>query len=111
MQPVLEIRKVHEHSYTYSVRGPKSSAGGLPPDCYVDGGQTSFAACLYDASQALKVYFPRVYIRYQGHCMGEIEVNRLRECAEFIAQQLKAEYLRRGVPVSPVAAMASTVAG
>ena len=110
MQPVLEFIQRHERSYTYSVRAPQKSA--VPTEaCYVDRGLTSLAACVFDAAQALSHNFPRVYIRYQGQCMGEIEVNRLRACSEFIAQQLKAEYLRRGVPVSPVAATASTVAG
>ena len=95
MQPVLEIRKVHEFSYAYSVRGPKSAARALPPDCYVDGGQTSFAACLYDASQALKVYFPRVYIRYQGVCVGEHYLQRLQTQSPEIARELLANYLHR----------------
>lgn len=95
MQPVLEIRKVHEHSYTYSVRGPKSAANVLPPACYVDGGQTSFAACLYDASQALKVYFPRVYIRYQGICVGEHFLQRLQTQSPELARELLANHLER----------------
>ena len=105
MQPVLEIRKVHEHSYAYSVRGPKSSAGALPPACYVDGDQTSFAACLYDASQALKVYFPRVYIRYQGVCVGEHFLQRLQTQSPGLARELLATYLeRQGALTVPVPA-------
>lgn len=95
MQPVLEIRKVHEHSYVYSVRGPKSAVNALPAACYVDGGHTSFAACLYDASQALKVYFPRVYIRYQGICVGEHFLQRLQTQSAGLARELLATYLAR----------------
>ena len=110
MQPVLEFIQRHERSYTYSVRAAQKSA--VPTEaCYVDRGLTSLAACVFDAAQALSHNFPRVYIRYQGHCMGEIEVNRLRACSEFIAQQLKAEYLRRAAPVSSGAATESTLSG
>jgi hypothetical protein len=105
MQPVLEIRRLHEHSYAYSVRGPKSAAGALPADCYVDGGQTSFSACLYDASQALKVYFPRVYIRYQGVCVGEHFLQRLQTQPQGLARELLANYLeRQGTSTAPMPA-------
>ncbi len=110
MQPVLEFIQRHERSYTYSVRAQQKSA--LPMEaCYVDRGLTSLAACVFDAAQALSHNFPRVHVRYQGECMGEIEVSRLRACSEFIAQQLKAEYLRRGVPASAVAAGPSIAVG
>lgn len=92
MQPVLEIRRIHARSYVYSVRGPKSAAGALPTACYVDGGHTSFEACLYDASQALKVYFPRVYIRYQDVCVGEHFLQRLQTQSPSLARELLERY-------------------
>jgi hypothetical protein len=110
MQPVLEFIQRHERSYTYSVRAAQKSAVPMEA-CYVDRGLTSLAACVFDAAQALSHNFPRVYVRYQGQCMGEIEVSRLRACSEFIAQQLKAEYLRRSTTVPPAVAAASAVAG
>lgn len=101
MQPVLEIRKLHKHSYAYSVRAPKS-AGVLPAACYVDGDQTSFAACLFDASQALHAYFPRVYIRYQGLCVGEHFLQRLHTQPQSLARELLADYMdRQGIPSAP----------
>ncbi|RZL61458.1 MAG: hypothetical protein EOP81_16585 [Variovorax sp.] len=104
MQPVLEVRKLGERSYVYSVRAPKS-AGSLPAACYVDGDQTSFAACLYDASQALKVYFPRVYIRYQGVCVGEHFLQRLQTQSQGLARELLATYLQlQGAPSASVPA-------
>lgn len=105
MQPVLEFIQRHERSYTYSVRAPQTSAVQSEA-CYVDRGLTSLAACVFDAAQALSHNFPRASICYQGLCMGEMEVSRLRACSEFIAQQLKAEYARRSVsePAVPVAA-------
>ena len=101
MQPVLEFIQRHERSYTYSVRAPQKSAA-LREAAYVDRGLTSLAACVFDAAQALSHNFPRAHVRYQGLCMGEIEVSRLRACSEFIAQQLKAEYARRSASESAV---------
>lgn len=105
MQPVLEFIQRDERSYTYSVRSPHKGAA-LREACYVDRGLTSLAACVFDAAQALSHNFPRAFVHYQGLCMGEIEVSRLRACSEFIAQQLMAEYARRSEsePVLPVAA-------
>lgn len=97
MQPVLEFIQRHERSYSYSIRATHKSTAPREA-CYVDRGLTSLAACLFDAAQALSHNFPHVHICYQGLWMGEMEVSRLRACSEFIAQQLKAEYLRRSVP-------------
>lgn len=110
MQPVLEFIQRHERSYTYSVRAAQKSTVPMEA-CYVDRGLTSLAACVFDAAQALSHNFPRVYISYQGLCMGEIEVSRLRACSEFVAQQLKAEYLRRDVPTSALADAPSIAVG
>lgn len=97
MQPVLEFVRRHERSYTYSIRAPQIS-DTIPVACYVDRGLTSLAACVFDAAQALSVNFPKVYIRYQGQCMGEMEVKRLALCAESIARELMREHQRRGLP-------------
>lgn len=92
MQPVLEIRKLGERAYTYTVRAP-GPAGELPSEaCDVDLGLTSFADCLRDAAGAL-TYFPRVYIRYEGLCVGEQAVLRLVRQSEAVAGELLADYL------------------
>ncbi|MBB1602663.1 MULTISPECIES: hypothetical protein [unclassified Variovorax] len=101
MQPVLEFIQRHERSYTYSIRAPRHG-GPVPPACYVDRGLSSLSACVFDAAQALSVNFPKVYIRYQGLCMGEMDVSRLATCADLVAAELMAEYGRREVPESAV---------
>lgn len=94
MQPVLELVKRQTTSYTYSVRAPRSG-GVLPASCYVDGGFGSLAACLSDAAEAFSPYFTRVYVRYQGLCVGEHMVMRLRAQPEALAEHLVQEYHRR----------------
>lgn len=94
MQPVLEIVKRHAHSYTYSVRGPRSG-GVLPASCYVDGGFPTLAQCLSDAAEAFSPYFPRVYVRYQGLCVGEHMVMRLRAQPAALAEHLVQEHERK----------------
>ena len=91
MQPVLEIVKRHAKSFTYSVRAPRSG-GVLPVSCYVDGGFASFAECLSDAAEAFSPYFSRVYVRFQGLCVGEHMVMRLRAQPEALADHLVQEY-------------------
>ncbi len=104
MQPVLEIRKLADQSFTYSVRAPRSH-GMLPQACYVDGGHPTLEACLLDASLALRAYFPRVYIRYQGLCVGEHELLRLNSAPVAVARELLANHLNRtGVPAAPMPA-------
>jgi hypothetical protein len=102
LQPVLEFSKRHEHSYTYAIHASRKSVM-LPEACYVDRGLPSLAACVSDAAQALSVNFPRVYLRYQGVGMGEVEVGRLGMCAEAVAQELMTEYQRRGLPQGAIA--------
>ena len=96
MQPVLEIVKRHARSFTYSVRGPRSG-GVLPASCYFYGGFCTFAECLSDAAEASSPYFARVYVRYQGLCVGEHTVMQLRVQPEALAEHLVQEYLRRRV--------------
>ncbi|MDM0104004.1 hypothetical protein QTH97_03620 [Variovorax sp. J22R24] len=91
MQPVLEIRKLGERSYTYTVRAPRSAGEAPPKACYVDLGLTSFADCLRDAAEAL-TYFSRVYIRYEGLCVGVQTVVRLENQPDTVAGELLADY-------------------
>lgn len=91
MQPVLEIRKLGERSYTYTVRAPRMPGEPPPEACYVDLGLTSFSDCLRDAAGAL-TYFPRVYIRYEGLCVGEQNVLRLGSQADAVVRELMAAY-------------------
>ncbi|MDM0072779.1 hypothetical protein QTH90_00170 [Variovorax sp. J2P1-59] len=101
MQPVLEIRKLGERSYTYTVRAPRSAGEAPPKACYVDLGLTSFADCLRDAAQAL-TYFSRVYIRYEGLCVGQQMVMRLESQPDAVVGELLADYARQtDVPPAP----------
>ncbi len=92
MQPVLEIRKLGEHSYTYTVRATGPAGAPEPEACYVDRGLTSFPDCLRDAAEAL-TYFASVDIRYEGLCVGEQAVSRLESQPEAVARELFARYL------------------
>jgi hypothetical protein len=99
MQPVLEIRKLGEHSYTYTVRATRTAGEPDTEACYVDLGLSSFADCLRDAAEAL-TYFPRVYICYEGLCVGEQTVMRLESQPETVACELLAKY-RDGIEMPP----------
>lgn len=103
MQPVLEIVKRHATSFTYSVRAPRSG-GALPASCYIDGGLGSLAECLSDAAEAFSPYFARVYIRFQGVCVGEHMVMRLRAQPDLLADHLMHEYRRKEAQVEAQAA-------
>jgi hypothetical protein len=105
MQPVLEISKLGEHSYTYTVRATRARGEPPPEACYVDLGLTSFADCLRDAAEAL-TYFPRVYIRYEGLCVGEQTVMRLESHPDAVVRELLLKY-QDALEAVPVAAMPS----
>ena len=98
MQPVLELTKLQDLSFTYSIRAPRAG-GVVPPPSYVDGGMTSLSACLKDAAQALAPNFARVYVRYQGLCVGELDVRDVLLQPLRAAETVVFEYLRRGVPL------------
>jgi len=102
MQPVLEVRKLGARSYTYSVRATRPTGAPLPAPCYEDRGLTSFAECLRDAAEAL-TYFPRVYIRFQGRCVGEQLVSRLESHPEAVVRDLLVRYLEGALPPLPPA--------
>ncbi|MBS0429221.1 MAG: hypothetical protein JSR41_18240 [Proteobacteria bacterium] len=103
MQPVLEIVERHAASFTYSVRAPRSG-GVLPVSCYVDGGFGSLAECLADAAEAFSPYFSRVYVRFQGLCVGEHMVMRLRVQPEALAAHLVQAYQRKRLAADEQAA-------
>lgn len=106
MQPVLEIYKLGERSYTYTVRAPRLPGEAPPEACYVDLGLTSFADCLRDAAEAL-TYFARVYMRYQGLCVGEQMVQRLERQPDAVASELLEAYLSQtgAIAAAPLQSM------
>lgn len=97
MQPVLEIRKLGERSYTYAVRATSPAGSPAPEACYEDRGLTSFVECIRDAAEAL-TYFPRVHVCFQGRCVGEQLVSRLESHPEAVARDLLVRYLEAGLP-------------
>jgi len=104
MQPVLEIIKLGERSYTYTVRAPRAAGAPVPEACYVDRGLTSFVDCIRDAAEAL-TYFPRVYIRFQGRCVGEQSVARLESHPEAVVRELLLRFLEGSLPPQPAPQM------
>ncbi|WP_213957602.1 hypothetical protein [Variovorax sp. dw_954] len=85
MQPVVELRKFAS-TYTYGVRAPRAH-GVVPPVSYVDEGFATLADCLLDVARGLGGNFPRIYVRLEGHCVGERDVAELlREPAAAAAE-------------------------
>ncbi|MFM9922344.1 hypothetical protein VLK31_05080 [Variovorax sp. H27-G14] len=88
LQPVIELR--HEATgYGYSVRAPRSK-GVIPPCSYHAGGFETLADGLSDVAQALGGDFSRIYVRLDGYCVGERDVNELRHAPHDVAVALQA---------------------
>lgn len=87
MQPVVELRKDAE-SYTYGVRAPRAG-GVVPPVSFNEVGFATLAACLLHVARGLGGNFPRIYVRLEGHCVGEREVAALRNEPARVAAELE----------------------
>ena len=90
MQPVVELRK-DAATYTYGVRAPRAG-GVVPPVSYNEVGFTTLAACLMHVARGLGGNFPRVYVRLEGHCVGERDISALLCEPEVVAAELEAAY-------------------
>ncbi|MDZ4359714.1 MAG: hypothetical protein U1B84_25415 [Variovorax sp.] len=88
LQPVVELRS-EGASYLYSVRAPRSK-GVIPPSSYSHTGFASVADCLRDIARALGGNFTRVYVRLEGHCVGERDIAELRKAPDAVAAELQA---------------------
>lgn len=88
LQPVVELREEGAF-YAYSVRAPRSK-GVIPPSSYQDGGFATLAECLSDVANALGGDFKRIYVRLDGHCVGERDIAELRQSPELVAAALSA---------------------
>jgi len=88
LQPVVELRE-EAASYAYTVRAPRSK-GVIPPSSYRDAGFATLAECLRDVARALGGDFTRIYVRLEGHCVGERDIAQLRLEPEKVAAELKA---------------------
>jgi len=89
LQPVVELR-AEGKAFAYSVRAPRSK-GVIPPSSYKDGGFPTLAACLRDVARALGGDFKRIYVRLDGHCVGERDIVELYATPEQAAAELKTE--------------------
>lgn len=88
LQPVVELRS-EGASYLYSVRAPRSK-GVIPPSSYSHTGFASVADCLRDIARALGGNFSRIYVRLEGHCVGERDIAELRKAPDIVAAELQA---------------------
>jgi len=93
MQPVVELSRTKPSFYAYAIRAPRSN-GKVPPHSYCDVGFPSLPECLIDVARGLTPRFQRVYVRYQGLCVGERDLVELRHNAVGVASELVAEYER-----------------
>ncbi|SFQ23922.1 hypothetical protein [Variovorax sp. 770b2] len=89
LQPVVELR-AEGASFAYSVRAPRSK-GVIPPSSYKNSGFVTLPECLRDVAKALGVDFKRIYVRLDGHCVGERDIVELRVAPEKVAAELKTE--------------------
>ncbi|RIX81221.1 hypothetical protein [Acidovorax cavernicola] len=88
LQPVVELRS-EGASYLYSVRAPRSK-GVIPPSSYRHTGFASLPDCLRDVARALGGNFTRIYVRLEGHCVGERDIAELRKAPDAVAGELQA---------------------
>ncbi|MGJ7553934.1 hypothetical protein ACSFBI_08045 [Variovorax sp. RB3P1] len=88
LQPVVELREEGAY-FAYSVRAPRSK-GVIPPSSYQDCGFATLAECLSDVANALGGDFKRIYVRLDGHCVGERDIAELRKSPELVAAALSA---------------------
>ena len=88
LQPVVELRS-EGATYLYSVRAPRSK-GVIPPSSYSHTGFATVADCLRDIARALGDNFNRIYVRLEGHCVGERDMVELRKAPDIVAAELQA---------------------
>lgn len=98
LQPVVELRE-EAAACTYSVRAPRSK-GVIPPCSYRSSGFVTLADCLRDVAKALGGDFTRIYVRLDGHCVGERDIAELRQQPEAVAAALQAA--RKALGTAPV---------
>ncbi|OUM01518.1 hypothetical protein [Variovorax sp. JS1663] len=88
MQPILDIRAVNSHLYTYSLCAA-AQAEAHRGDLF-----DSAERCLLDAGQGLTHYFDQVQIRFAGFALGSYPVTRMVEDPLGLFQELMARVLR-----------------
>ncbi|WP_077000041.1 hypothetical protein [Variovorax sp. KK3] len=96
MQPILDIRTVNAHLYTYSL-GAAAQAEAHTGDVF-----DTAERCLQDAGRGLYLYFDRVQIHFAGFALGSYPVARMVNDPLGLFQELMARVMRiyraRAVP-------------
>jgi len=109
LQPVVELR-AEGVSFAYAVRAPRSK-GVIPPSSYQDRGFATLTDCLRDVAKALGGNFKRIYVRLDGHCVGERDIAELKEVPEKVAAELQLECDALNALLKPAAITAPKKAG
>jgi hypothetical protein len=110
LQPVVELR-AEGASFAYSVRAPRSK-GVIPPSSYKNSGFVTLPECLRDVAKALGGNFKRIYVRLDGHCVGERDIVQLRLEPAKVAAELKAQCdALNALHIKPAAISAQKKAG
>ncbi|WP_213959262.1 MULTISPECIES: hypothetical protein [unclassified Variovorax] len=84
MRPKVEIEKIRESYFNYSV----STEGGNA--IYARDGLYSIAECIHDAATALGHNFPFTTLGYEGFVLGEFSVAMMEHSAKMLERWLEA---------------------
>ena len=85
MQPRVEIRKVGERYFNYSV------SFGDGAELYARQGLRSLAECLHDAATALGHSFLMTTLSYEGVVLGEYSVPTMEHDTMLLTNRLQAQ--------------------
>lgn len=83
MQPKVEIRKIGERYFNYSV------SFGDGAELYARQGLRSLAECLHDAATALGHSFLMTTLSYEGIALGEYSVPTMEHDTMLLANRLQ----------------------
>ena len=84
MRPKVEIEKIRERYFNYSVSTESGSA------IYACEGLYSIAECIHDAATALGHNFPITTLGYEGFVLGEFSVATMERSASMLERWLEA---------------------
>ncbi len=85
MQPRVEIRKLSERYFIYSI----ASQSGI--ELYARDGLRSMAECLHDAATALGQDFSKTTISYEGVVLGEYSIPAMEHDTVLVANRLQSQ--------------------
>ncbi|MEJ8849617.1 hypothetical protein [Variovorax rhizosphaerae] len=84
MRPKVEIEKIRESYFNYSVSTESGNA------IYACEGLYSIAECIHDAATALGHNFPITTLGYEGFVLGEFSVEMMEHSAKLLERWLEA---------------------